>query len=166
MPAHSNLPEVTGAAALIDAISGNYRVVAVDEMEGLTIARTLTAETATAVLAEPESHPLDEMTGEPFWVDGIDFFTYSQVKGRESDLYAYINAHWDDGRGFQATTGSPFVISRVHRLSELGVLPRRVMSVLVESKRNAGQSSLWVVDAPVRADNGPRPVIEAEAEPF
>lgn len=145
-------------------IAEQYPVVTPDEMENLTLSRTLLAETATAVLAEPESHSLDEMTGEPFYLDGIDFFTYSQVKGREDDLYAYINCHWDNGNGFTVTTGSPFVLVRAHRLKELQVLPRRVMSVLVESRRNQGQSSLWIVDAPEARDNGVGRVLEATAE--
>ena len=161
MPTTSNLPERRTSADVITSISLRYPVVPPDELEGRTLVRTLTAETATAVLAAPESVALDDITGEPFWLMGISFFTYSQVKDRENDLYVYLDCYWDDGRGFSATTGSPFVISRVHRLSELGVLPRRVMSILVESRRNSGQSSLWIVEAPLSTSNGPGPIIEA-----
>lgn len=173
----TNLPERKTGTELIAEIASQYRVVSFDEMEGLTIERTMMAETATQVLAAPESVSLDEHTGEPFWLIGIDFFAQSQVKGREDDVYAYINCYWDNGSGFQATTGSPFVISRVHRLAMLGVLPRRVMSVLVESKRNQGQSSLWIVEAPQRTTGVVAEVIEttgvnivvpalAEPDPF
>lgn len=160
----TNLPERKTGTELIAEIASQYRVVSFDEMEGLTIERTMFAETATEVLMAPESVSLDEHTGEPFWLIGIDFFARSQVKGREDDVYAYINCYWDDGSGFQATTGSPFVISRVHRLTMLGVLPRRVMSVLVESKRNQGQSSLWIIEAPERPENGAGAVIATTAE--
>jgi hypothetical protein len=164
MPDKTNLPARATSEELIVSIAANYTVVDPEELEGRTLLRTLTAETATQVLAGPESQSLDEMTGEPFWLVGIDFFTFSSVKGRESDLYAYIDCYHDDGRGFQVTTGSPFVISRVHRLGELGVLPRRVMSLLVESKRNQGQSSLWIVDAPKSRDNGGRGVVDTTGE--
>lgn len=173
----TNLPERKTGTELIAEIASQYRIVSFDEMEGLTIERTMFAETATQVLAAPESVSLDELTGEPFWLIGIDFFAQSQVKGREDDVYAYINCYWDNGSGFRATTGSPFVISRVHRLAMLGVLPRRVMSVLVESKRNQGQASLWIIEAPQRTTGLGEQVIEttgvnivvpglAEEEPF
>ena len=159
MPDKINLPDPTSAAELVEQIATGYTVIAPEDLEGLGIMRALAAETATAVLALPESKSLDEMTGEPFWLDGIDFFTYSAVKGREDDLYVYLSCHYDNGQGFQATTGSGYTIGRVHRLVQLGVLPRRVMSVLVESKRNQGQSSLWVIDAPERPTNGAREVV-------
>jgi hypothetical protein len=166
MPDKSNLPEKKSPSRLIEIVAQSYPVVSIDEMEGMSLQRTLAAQTATQVLAEPESHSLDEMTGEPFWLQGIDFFTYSQVKDRENDLYAYLNCYWDTGAGFTVTTGSAFVITRVHRLAELHVLPRRVMSILVESRRNQGQSSLWIVEAPLRAENGTAPIVETTAEPF
>jgi hypothetical protein len=164
MPDQTNLPQKKTPVDVMAVVTRSYPFVSIDEMEGMSLQRTLAASTATAVLAEPESHALDEMTGEPFWLQGIDFFTFSQVKGHEADLYAYLNCYWDNGAGFTVTTGSPFVITRVHRLAELQVLPRRVMSILVESKRNQGQASLWIVEAPLVTGNGPVSIIETVAE--
>jgi hypothetical protein len=164
MPDKTNLPVAMSSQDLIADIASHYPIISPEDFEGLGIQRALQAETLTAVLAMPESVSLDEITGTPFWLLGIDFFTYSAVKTREKDLYAYINCYWDNGVGFQATTGSGYALGRVHRCAQLNGLPRRVMSLLVESKRTPGQSSLWIVDAPEGRTNGAQKVIDTTGE--
>lgn len=160
----TNLPQKQGALSLAEVIEDQFEVVDLEAEEDFTISRTLSMDLATEILSAPESVSLDQITGEPFWLDSVNFFAKTTMKNAEHPYYVYLNCHWDDGRGFQGTTGSPFLMSRAVRLAQVQALPRRVMSVLVESRRNAGQASLWIVDAPERHHKENGSVIETTAE--
>jgi len=163
MPPTPNLPDTKTAAGLLAAKLERYPILDPETLDERTLMKTLSATNAEAVGAMPDTVGLDDITGEPFWLEGIEGALPSTIKGSTNDLYYLLSCHWDDGRAFTATTGSKFCITRAIRWDELDALPRRVMSLLLEGKRDPTRSSLWLVDAPLRAAPGATTPVEAKA---
>jgi len=161
----SNLPVLSPASALLAAKLAELPILDPDTIDERTLAQTLSATSAEDVGAMPETASLDSITGEPFYLLGIEGCLPSGIKGREDEFYYLLRCRYDDGRQFTASTGSKFCITRAIRWTELEALPRRVMSVLLESKRDSTRSSLWLVDAPLRTAPTASAPLEAKASP-
>jgi hypothetical protein len=159
----NNLPATASAAEILAAKLENYPILDPETIDERTMLKTLSAVSAEDVGTLPDTASLDSITGEPFYLLGIEGRLLSNIKGHEDEFYYLLSCRWDDGRHFTASTGSRFCITRAIRWDELGALPRRVMSVLLESKRDATRSSLWLVDAPLRDMPGATAPLDATA---
>jgi hypothetical protein len=159
----NNLPATASAAEILAEKLENYPILDPETIDERTMLKTLSAASAEDVGAMPDTASLDSITGEPFYLLGIEGCLPSEIKGRADDFYYLLACKWDDGRHFTASTGSRFCITRAIRWDELGALPRRVMSVSLESKRDSSRTSLWLVDAPLRAAAGATAPLDATA---
>ena len=158
-----NTPALTKGAQLLAAKLTKYPVLDPDDLDERTITRILSAETAEAAAADPDSRGLRDITGVPFMLCGIDGLLLSTVKGHEGEPYMLLRCATEDGVVFTATTGSKFAMTVAMRWDELGVLPRRARSLELANKSDPSTSSLWLVDAPRRADPGQSAAVPAYA---
>lgn len=161
MSAKTDLPAKGQATNALAERVARYPLLDPDDIDERTLLKTLSAETAEDILASPDTEGLRDITGEPFYLVGIEGFLPSNLKDHEDEVYALLTCRRDDGTQFTASTGSKFAITRAIRMDELGLLPRRVVAVSLESKNDPNRSSLWLVDAPLFRRPNPGPVIDA-----
>jgi hypothetical protein len=164
------IPQPEGALAIpktrdeaLERVMSNYPVLDPDDVELRSAMEVMTATTPEDTLRAPESVSLRDIGGEPFWLEGITGLLPSTMEESAGKYYALYRCAWDDGRKFTATSGSPYVFFRAARCDEMGWLPRRMVSLLVQSKTNVNRWSLWVVDRPLRAEPDPIVYVEADA---
>lgn len=145
-----------------------FPVLDPDDIEDRSLLTELSVNNAESLFSSPDTQPLDEMIGEPFWLLEVVGILASSVKGHEGEPYMLMTARTDDGRRFTVSTGSHYSMRRAAIAHAKGLLPRRVCSVSLVSKGDPSRSSLWLVDRPLRSG----PVIDAtskatdDEEPF
>lgn len=146
----------------LERVMSNYPILDPDDIELRSALEVMTATTPEDTLRLPESVSIRDICGEPFWLDGIQGLLPSTMEESAGKYYALYHCSWDDGRKFTATSGSPYVFFRAAHLDEMAWLPRRVVSMLVQSKGNTNRWSLWIVDRPATVDPVSGDVIDTE----
>lgn len=139
----SALPE--SVAGPLEHWMDQLPALSIEEVVERTLTRTLMAATADDVLANPEAMGLEALSGEVVSILGISGCLPSRHKGGLSRYLVLDLERETTGEKVSVTCGSPYVVSRVFRLAELGALPARVRVLALDSSANPGQTSLWLV---------------------
>lgn len=141
----------THKAEIVTAPPPKYlaNIPVITDPEQITIAtleRTMAAETAEELFADPDSGSLRDLVGQIITItDVLGILPSAYGEGR---YYIVFTATEADGKApITLSTGSPYAASRIAAAKAKGFLPRRVRVIELESASNPGQASLWVTDA-------------------
>lgn len=127
-------------------LQGLHIITDMQDLLESSIERIMNAPTPEIALADPESLGLENVVGDTITILRVNGIVPSAIAGREDDYYIVFDAeHNGEVKAF--STGSMFASARIAKCHFEGWLPRTVRVVQLESARNRGQSSLWIVDA-------------------
>jgi hypothetical protein len=157
--------DLTRTPKFLAAALAEYPILSLDDVDDRSIFAALTADSAEDIFADPDSVGLRDITGEPFTLVGIEGILASTIKDHKGEPYIVLNAVRHNGVRFTITTGSLYAMARAVGAERKGLLPRRVMAVLLESKTDSTRSSLWLVDAPAPPPVDGGPVVDVKGKP-
>jgi hypothetical protein len=137
----------------VPSIYGDLRVITdPEELLEVSMLRILTATSAEELFSDPDSVGLRDQVGKPLQILTVDACMPSTF--RRGDVYVFGTMRTEPGGAVKTwSTGSPYAGGRAAQAQRLGLLPRWLRPVELESASNPGQSSLWLVDCAQPSDD-------------
>lgn len=119
-------------------------VLDTEELSARTIATTLAATDLDEILKDPDSLSFEDLVGKTIVVHDL-VARVPSTKSGGIGWYGIVEITSPDGDRAVASTGSPYILSRVIALKTAGHLPQQVRVIAKVSTVNPGQSSHWIV---------------------
>lgn len=142
-----NLPAKTTTAGDLEVRMDALPALDTTEVVERTLSRILDATEAAAIFANPESQGLRDWAGKVIVVNDVAGCLPTSVKNGALSRYLVLDCtDPDTGQVFAATTGGTYAVAAALRAKEMGLLPRRLRVLELESASNPGQTSLWLVE--------------------
>jgi hypothetical protein len=139
-----NLPATVDPYGELELWLDALPVFDIEALAGRTIAHTLSAETPDEVLADPTAAGLADFADRVVYLVAVTGALLSTYDTGPTRYITLDIADPDTEEHHTVTTGSPYVMARAFKLSEMGALPCLVRVLALESKNNPGRTSLWI----------------------
>ena len=143
----TDLPAKASATEALEQRMDRLPALDTSEVVERTIGRMLNATTADALFASPEAAGLRDYAGQVVELVDVIGCLPSTKKGALSRYLVLTINDLETGEQVAVTTGALNACTAALRAKELGLLPRKLRVLELESASNPGQSSLWLVNA-------------------